>query len=269
MRTTTLAKILLSVLPLAVALAFLSPGCASVDNEKEKEESNVPPILRVGVLADASQTDPAAKINAELLALLEKKRAIIIDISSYSREELLFALRRGDVDVVAAGLTDTQISAEFLTPCARFLRTGRRVAVNASLAPFITALNQLDNSKVVVYTVAGTVSANSVGTIFQRADHVSLKDNAACIAKVSAGTGGIFLVGPVEGWRLFKHPESASKVTGLALVLGPLTNEHLAWAVRKSSPRLAKALDAFIEELRANGDLEKMIEESGVDTINK
>lgn len=266
---STLVKILLSALPLGAALTLLPSGCSSIDEAKAKEKFDIPPILRVGVLANASYTDPAAKINAELLVLLEKKHGVIIDIAKYSREEILFALRRGDVDLVAAGLTDADISAEFLTPCARFFQTGRRVAVNGSLAAFITNLNQLDNPKVVVYTVAGTVAADSVGSIFKRAAHVSLKDSAACFDKVRAGTGGVFLVGPVEGWRIFKHPQSAADVTGLSLVLGPLTKEHLAWAVRKSEQNLAKTLDDFIAKLRANGDLEKMIEESGVDAINK
>ena len=254
-----------------MALAFLASGCTTTNENTagSDEEFDIPPILRVGVLADASRTDPSAKANAELLALLEKSRGIIVDIEKYSCEEILFALRRGDVDLVAAGLTDTEIAAEFLSPCARFFPTGRRVAVNASLSAFITDLHQLDNPKVTVYTVAGSVSANTANSIFKQASIASLKDMHSCLSKVRSGTGSVLLVGPTEGWNLFKRQDSAKNITGLNLVLGPLSKEHLAWAVRKSDQRLATAMDAFVAELRKKGKLDKIIAGSGVDTINK
>jgi ABC-type amino acid transport substrate-binding protein len=257
----------------AVSAVLLSAGCAFFSGGGASEELGpkfeVPPILKVGVLREGVSNNVVDDLERSLLALLEKRRGVIVERAEYSREEILFALRHGEVDVIAAGLTDADIKAAFLRPCAKHLPTGRRVAVHKDIAPFITDLKQLDNGKVVVYTVAGTVSSDWASKLFRRARKASLKNTPSCVAAVSKGTGGVFLLGPVEAWRLFTEPESQSKTTNLRLALGPLTRERLAWAVRRGDTTLANALDEFMENAVKRGELKRLVEKSGAEAINR
>jgi ABC-type amino acid transport substrate-binding protein len=221
----------------------------------------------VGVLSDRG--DVVGRLEDDLLKLLGKRRGVLLEVSEYQPEEILFALRRGEIDIAVPIMTDTEVNAEFLKPCARHLPTGRRVVVHKDIAPFITSLKQLDNAKVVVCSVAGTVSPDYARKIFKYARKASLKDSKSCVGMVSKGTGGVFLLGSVEAWRLFRSPESESKRTALRLVLRPLTKERLAWAVRRNDTTLAKALDEFAADAAKRGDLTKLIRKNKADGINK
>lgn len=199
-----------------------------------------------------------------LLTLLAEENNFKLEISEYPLNELMFALRRGEVDIIAAGYTTDEISANFFTPCAPHMKTGQRVLVNTEIAPFITDKAQLDNDKVTVYTVAGSASAEKVKEIFKEANTASLKDIASCIEKVKNGKGNIFLLSARDA-----APLVTDKKSGLSIALGLLSEEEIVWGVRRKEDRWKYFLNNYIKSLQQEGRLNEIIEKTKADQINK
>lgn len=203
-------------------------------------------------------------LEIDLLRLLAEKKGYELKFIEYPLNELVFAVRRGEVDIMAAGFTEREIADLFLAPAGAHMETGQRVMVNADIAPYITDRAQLDNNKITVYTVAGSPASEQVEEIFPSAKTVSLKNTAACIKKVIGGKGNIFVLDARDASPLADNPEA-----GLTMVLGLLSQEKLAWGVRRKEKNWRKELDNFSAALRNNGELQKLIDKNHADAINK
>ncbi|MCK5845620.1 MAG: hypothetical protein KAG97_12985, partial [Victivallales bacterium] len=160
--------------------------------------------------------------------------------------------------------------------------TGQRLLANAEIAPFITDLKQIDNANVRIYSVTDSASARFVGGFFKSADLASLETIRECVDKVVNDNGCVFLTDETTALNLLKKYNESEKTSGitektanalrgkkglealgktktnpkpvLALVLGRLTDERLAWAVGRSNVKLKKILDEFAAALRKESD---------------
>jgi glutamate transport system substrate-binding protein len=202
--------------------------------------------------------------DVELLKLLAASKRYRLEITEYPLSELVFALRRGEIDIIAAGFTERELTELFISPCGFYMKTGQRVLINSELAPFINSKSQLDNSRITVYTVAGSSGAEQVKNIFPSAESVSLKNASACIEKVKTGKGNIFLLDARDA-----IPQASEKDSGLAPVLGLLSDEVIAWGVRRKEVELRNNINDFIEIAKKSGDLQKIIDDTKVESINR
>ena len=237
--------------------------------------------LRVGVVAGrpplAYRNSLGEPMGSEVNLVMRfcEKAGMKCELGEYEKEDLFIALRRGDIDIAVPAAAESEIAPKFLSPCARHSHTGWRLVANAGIAPFITDLKQIDNQNVRVYTVAGTVSAEFARGFFKSADVASLETLEQCVDKVLRDNGCVLLTDETTANCLLKKYNDArssiAKNTGsvknagkkvsaadaarcpapaLALVLGRLSDEPLAWAVRSADSELMKKLDDFEKELR-------------------
>lgn len=203
-------------------------------------------------------------LEIDLLKLLAQQQGYELEFLEYPLNELVFAVRRGEVDLMTAGFTEREIAELFLSPAGAYMQTGQRVIVNADIAPYITDKSQLDNNKIRVYTVAGSPAAEQVEIIFPNTETISLKNSANCIKKVIGGRGNIFVLNARDA-----APIIADSDSGLALVLGLLSQEKLAWGVRRKEKKWREELDRFIDAMRQSGKLQELIDKHRADAINK
>ena len=260
------AKILKYALLLST-VCFIISGCAVLVPKEPTLEKDF--ILRVGVairppFVFKDEKQQYAGLDIALLKLLAEENNFQLEITEYPLNELIFALRRGEVDIIAAGYTDDEMTANFFIPCAPHLRTGQRIIVNGEIAPFITDKSQLDNEKITVYTVAGSASADKAKTIFSEAKTASLKDIASCVEKVRNGKGNIMLLSARDA-----APLAADRQNKLAIVLGVMGDEDIVWGVRRKEDRWKFFLDNYMRSLMLEGRLKKIIDETQADLINK
>jgi polar amino acid transport system substrate-binding protein len=76
------------------------------------------------------------------------------------------------------------------------------------------------------------------------------------VAALRAGLITAFIHDAPTVWRVAGSP-TERELMGL---YQPLTEEYLAWAVRKDDSRLHDALNAQLSVLRANGDLQRVLD---------
>lgn len=266
----SLGKINFSIFALLVFCLLLA-GCqwfASQPPPKvEKIDKNT--LLRVGVairppFVIKDEKKQLSGLDIELLELLSQEKGFKLELVEYPLEELVFAVRRGEVDIIAAGFTEQELEDRFLTPCAKHLKTGQRVIANAEIAPFITDKSQLNNEKVTIYTVVGTTATEKANEVFPDAEHASLKDTRTCIKKTLGGKGNVFMLEARDA-----HPIVADPKLGLSLVLGVLSDEHIAWGIRRKEKERCKQLDEFMQSLRNSGQLQQVIEKTKANKINQ
>ena len=273
----------LALLASFILLMLLFQGCASdkpfMDDQVDKDA-----ILRVGLTLNA--TPQLLKINKdsspqgleiELITMFAKENKYLLETSTYAPEELLFALRRGEIDIAIPASTDTYISDNFLQPCAPHLKTGQRVLVNSAVSMFIKNKDQLDNDQVTVLTPVGSTSAIFAKTVIPNAHHISLKDLQSCIKKALTDNGNIIMLDADKAWALNSRTFVLNSKSGkqeklnakLKIVLPPLTDEQISWAVRRDDRQRGDALNNFIEKLKKSGKLQEMIELNNADIINE
>ena len=272
------------LLPL-FAMLYLTHGCVS-EKTVIPSPSDRDAILRVGLtlegapqLVSTDTTDSIQGLEAELITMFAKNNNYLLETSIYSRTELLFALRRGEIDIAIPAATDTYISENFLQPCAPHLKTGQRILVNDAISMFIKDKNQLNDEKVTVLTPVGSTSANFVKKVIPNARHISLRDLKSCIKKALTNNGHIIMLDADKAWQLqskkFTMNSNAGKGTKkaikstLKIVLPPLTDEQISWAVRRDDINRKNTLNAFIKKLERNGQLKEMIERNSADIINE
>lgn len=87
----------------------------------------------------------------------------------YEWEEIIPALQRGEIDVIAGGMAITPKSALQVNFSRPLATTGVSIATNMDKTKNITSLNQLNDERVVITVVADTLAANVAATFFDRA----------------------------------------------------------------------------------------------------
>jgi ABC-type amino acid transport substrate-binding protein len=208
-----------------LSLLVLSYGCAGVrmnESQPSQDKKLVKNLsLRVGVIIDkaplAYQSALGGLVGSEieLIRKFTKMRGIRLTLSEYPKEDLFIALRRGDIDIAIPSTTEEEISAKFLSPCAAHSETGQRLLANASVAPYITELKQIDNPNVRVYSVIGSTSARFAKKFFKAADVASLESIEQCVKKVLNDNGCLCLTDEVTANILLKkYNERSSKKNG-------------------------------------------------------
>jgi len=271
------------VLPLFFLLCLY--GCKTI--QKEPIANNEPDaLLRVGLANDVpllSDKGSDAKLlgfEMNLLTQYARENKYILDTSLYSKDELFFALRRGEIDIAIAAVTDTVIAENFLLPSAPHLKTGQRVLVNDAVSMFIKDKDQLNNDEITVLTVVGSTAANFAKQLFPQAKRISLRDMKSCIKKALTDNGNIIMLDAGDAYILqsknfflnsVPKGKEAKKTVRVKLkaVLPPLTNEQISWALRRGDKELQNSLNSFIENMKKSGKLKELIELYNADVINE
>lgn len=241
-------------------------GCYSNKKNISATEEILP--LRVGVFQRypfvyRDKESNFAGCDIELLKLFAATNEYKLEIVEYPLNEIIFAIRRGEVDIIAGGFTKAEIEDEFLAPVAPSVKTGQRVIMDAKLAPFIMEQSQLNNSKITVYTIITAPAAKLASSIFPNAEHTSLKNAKACIKKVKKGIGNIFLLDARDALPL------VAKDNSITLTLGTLSDDRIVWGTRRKDIERQKSLDIFMKTLSKDGKLAEIIKTTNADEINK
>ncbi len=276
------------ILPMLLSLLAIMLGTLGCVSEKPPMlttfEKDV--ILRVGLTLDgppqlvsSDGSDALQGLEVDLLTMFAKQNNYLLETSIYPRTELLFALRRGEIDIAIPATTDTYISENFLQPCALHLKAGQRILVNDAVSMFIKNKEQLNDEKITVLTSVGSTSANFAKKVLPNARHISLRDLKSCIRKALTDNGYIIMLDAGKAWGLQSKKfilnsktEKESKKdlkSTLKIVLSPLTEEQISWAVRRDDIKRKQSLDVFIKELKKSGKLKDIIERHSANIINE
>jgi polar amino acid transport system substrate-binding protein len=233
-----------------LALALLLSACAG-------------PPLRVGTAADYAPL--AFEENGEPrgveIELAERVAAALgrpLALERITFAELIPALRAGRIDVIMTGMSITGERGALVRFTRPYLRVGQMALIRAAeweRRRGIAAMNRRE-SRVGFRTA--TTSELFVRARLTHAQAVGFDSVEAGVASLRAGSIDYFVHDAPTIWRIVGG--FASDERELRGLYEPLTEEHLAWAVRREDEALAARLDALVEAWQADGSLEEILD---------
>lgn len=245
-----IARILMSfLLALSVQIAH------SADNA-------VPSTLRVGTSASypplTFKVDGKLQgVEADLATAVAKNLKVKTQFVELPGDELIPALKDGKIDVIMSGMSITderETQVRFTNP---YMRIGQMALIRSA-----DLIQWARPEALIAHGAKVGVKAGTTGEIFARndlpeAELTRFPSIDAATDALIAGDIDIFIHDAPTIWRLTAN--TATEKAGLMGLYRPLTDEYLAWAVRKKDSALADALNGSLATLKNDGTLSKIM----------
>ena len=250
-----------------IILLMLIAGCAQPSKPSPDSKPADDTVLRVGVSTNSppfvfKQSGEIVGLDAELAH----------EFSSYIGKKLRFvelkwvdqipALLDKRTDIIMSGMTITKMREMRISFSSPYYQTGQMAMVRRENK------NRFPTG---YYGILGQSPAMHFGVVKGTTGEIFVRKYFESAKKITAYQTGEeamnalltpFLVnridafvhdGPILLMLLSQQPSAE-----LAIVPSLLTEEDLAWGIRKTDPELLDAANRFIDSLRKNGKLEKM-----------
>jgi len=243
-------KILMSLL-----LALMSQLGNAADNA-------VPSMLRIGT--SASYPPLTFKQDGELQGVeVDLARAIGEDLKVKTRvlemplEELIAALNDNRIDVIMSGMSVTDERSARVLFTDSYMKIGQMALIRSA------DLVQWSQPRALFARGARVgVKTGTTGEVFARTElpqavitsFTSIDEGTDALA---ANKVDIFIHDAPTIWRLSAN--TATQKVGLMGLYRPLTDEYLAWAVRRQDKGLAHALNQSLATLKNDGTLGRVL----------
>lgn len=233
----------LSKLLLPLLLIF-STGAASADAFDEILKRGT---LRVGVAEFAPWT--IKKASGELIGFeIEVSNRLAADMGVkpefkvYEWDDLIPALQKGEIDIIAAGMAITAARALQVEFTQATAVSGVGIATNTEMTKEIKTLADLNDSEIVVAAVSGTKSYSIADTFFDRANVKAYATPALAEAEVLEGRAHVYLAGmPAARYLALRAGDTVD-----VPVDKPLLAHSEAFAVRRGEQSLLNFLNAWV-----------------------
>jgi polar amino acid transport system substrate-binding protein len=173
---------------------------------------------------------------------LASDMGVKVRFKQYQWSKMISALRKGDVDIIASGLSITPKRAliiDFSTP---YSDSGYTLVSCLSLTEGFTNIKDLNHKEVQIAAVKGMVSADLVKRVFPRAQLILKKTKKEAAAAVVKGKVHAFVSSsPVPEFIALQHPDQVDLP-----LKNPLLSTKEAFAVRKNNQQMLNFLNAWV-----------------------
>ncbi len=167
---------------------------------------------------------------------------------AYKLDDLLGAVDRGEIDVIAAGLAITPeraLRVEFSSP---YTQSGTTVVTNKKRVTDVRKVDDLNRKGYVVVTVADTFSATVAAQIFDVAELKTVADEAAADKEILEGRAHAYITNLPEARILvLRHPDIVALPLPEAIV-----GSVAGFAVRRGNQSMLNFLNAWIASRQAD-----------------
>jgi len=173
---------------------------------------------------------------------------VTADIRLYDWEEVIAALEKREIDVIAGGMAITPkraLRVNFSRPVAR---SGVGIATNTRMTSDMQTLEELNHPDIVIATAADTMSAEVSQTLFDEANVIVFGNGNEAAAAVLDGEAHAYLASMPEIMFLsLRNPDVVD-----VPIDEPLFASAEALAVRKGEQELLTFLDAWVTARQAD-----------------
>ena len=226
--------------------------------------ADAPPPLRVGI---APNYPPLAfKENGELkgiepdfakrLGSALRRPVVMVETPWDDLSKAL--LEDKTIDVVMSGTSITEKRKEKVDFTDPYLKVGQMVLIRAADYPQLRNAKALNKSSVRVGFIANTTSEHYARQHLAHAKLQPYPDTDAGVAALRDNQIDAFICDAPAVWRVTGG--LLSKETQLRGLYTPLTDEHLAWAVRKGDDQLRAQLNAVLKQWKKDGTVDDVID---------
>ena len=200
--------------------------------------------------------DKIVGIDAEIAGAIAEKLGLELVIEDMEFDSIIEAVKSGKADIGMAGMTVTPERQESVDFTATYA-TGKQVIIVTEDSE-ITSVDDL--STVGGYVIG--VQRNTTGDLYTTWD---LEDaGLATIDRYSKGADAVqaLLTGKVDCVVIDNEPAKAfvAEAEGLTILETEYITEDYAGAMSKDNPELYEAVNAALEELIADGTVQKIID---------
>jgi ABC-type amino acid transport substrate-binding protein len=244
LRRALLAFLLLTGLQLAIAA-----------------DSSLPQTLRVGTSGSYApltfkQDGKLTGMEIALAEAVSAKLGIETRIEEIPLDKLIPALNSGKIDVIMSGLSVTEERSRQVLFTDPYMEIGQMGIIRIDdLVEWSQPRTLLSKGKK-IGVKKGTTGEQFVDNDLPGANVVRFDSIDAGTDAVSNKQIDIFIHDAPTIWRLTAN--FATEKPGLMGLYRPLTDESLAWAVRRSDGELASALNQALASIKADGTLNKI-----------
>lgn len=173
---------------------------------------------------------------------IAKDMGVEPEFKLYAWGEIIPALRRGEIDVIAGGMAITPgraLQINFSRPLAK---SGVGLATNTAMTREIQTLEQLNDAQIVITTVAGTLANNVSQTLFGRANIKVFETQELAEKEILEGRAHAYLAGmPEVKFLALRHSADIDLP-----ISEPLLASTEALAVKKGEQELLNFLNAWV-----------------------
>jgi ABC-type amino acid transport substrate-binding protein len=257
----------------AICILILSSCSSLLTNSKNTETANnqqtVPERtpLNIGIaitppFITQMKQGKLAGPEITLLNAFADKYLFKLNFFELTRDELPFALKRGEVDLIASNYTGKEILDAFIQPCGEHFKLGYRIILSTDTAPYINNISQINDKKITVYTVVNSDASDFSGSFFDKAACVSLASEDKCIAKVLEEKGNVMLINSRDTQNILEMSKHK-----LEPVLGFLGQSSISWGVKTQNSDLLNKVNSFFEEYKQNDTYKNLTKSSAMKLI--
>ena len=243
-------------------LPWRTTSAAKSETPASKADTPAPRAIRVGVAANYPplsfrEDGKLVGIEVDLAREVVRETGLTVTLKQLAWAELIPALKAGQIDVIMSGMSVTEARAKQVAFVEPYLRTGQMVLIREQDVPHLARPANLREPGRHIAVVGGTTGEQYVRTTLTQADVVVFADSDSAVNALSSGKVDYFVHDAPSIWR-FGMPNNAAGA-GLVGLYTPLTEEFLAWAVRKDDAKLKAQLDAAVLEMKRTGVVDAIV----------
>jgi ABC-type amino acid transport substrate-binding protein len=179
-----------------------------------------------------------------------------IEVQEIEWGELIPALLAGRIDVIMSGMSVTPERAERVAFAEPYMRVGQMALIRQVDLLRMAASRGLREPGLRIGCSADTTGERFVRLERPRAEAFAFESIDEGIQALRAGDIDAFVHDAPTIWQIARGTQG----DGLLGLFKPLTEEHLAWAVRKDDAALRRQLSAVVSRLRDSGELQTVLD---------
>jgi polar amino acid transport system substrate-binding protein len=251
-----------------IVFAYLTAGCAQTTPSPSKPQAPDADTLRVGVTTTSppfvfEQAGQVVGLDADMAREFARFLGKSLRFVELPWDEQIPALLDNRTDIIMSGMSITDMRKMRITFSIPYYRSGlmamvRKAQANRFPVSFYGLVGQSPSMHFGV--VRGTTGEAYVNKSFPSARRVTAFQTSreamnALLTPVLVNRTDVFIQdGPI---LLMLIAENQS--LDLTVLPSPLTDEYLAWGIRKTDPELKESADRFLESISQSGQLEYLV----------
>ena len=173
---------------------------------------------------------------------LASDMGVSAEFVAYEWSDIIPAVRDGEIDIIAAGMAITPeraLKVNFSRPLAV---SGVGLALNARLTENLEALSELNQPRIKISVVKGTLADSVARTLFDRASIHTFSNNADAEEMLLQDRAEAYVASmPAVVFLVLRNTDNVS-----IPINEPLVASSEAFAVRKGEQELLNFLDAWV-----------------------
>ena len=259
------AKQKIWIVLICIVSLFAFSGCAGTDKETIIAAPSVPAenTLLIGVTPSAPplifyQEGRVVGLEADFAAALAQSLGKTPRFMILPWDNLMPALLEKKIDIIMSGMSITKMRETRINFTNPYLRAGQMALVRSQDTSLYPSAASIKKTQSRVGFMKGTTGDFLVQQEFQLTTRTfpftMIKD--AIQALIEERIDMFIDDAPVIWWKA-----TAQEAQGLMLIPFFLTEEYLAWGVRKDDTRLLESANLFLETWKNNGKLKSTIKQ--------